>query len=75
MRLLVEGDHFGEIAMVYGCARTCPINSRNYNTMASLTYNRYRMLRTDYPSFDHAIKSYIFKYTGPRITFIKSTLR
>jgi CRP-like cAMP-binding protein len=37
VRLLVEGDHFGEIGVVYGCRRTASVISRNYNTMASLT--------------------------------------
>jgi len=37
VRLLVEGDHFGEIGVVYECRRTATVISRNYNTMASLT--------------------------------------
>mgnify|MGYP006109260399 CR=1 FL=1 len=35
--LLVEGDHFGEIGVVYDCKRTSTIVSRNYNTMATLS--------------------------------------
>jgi CRP-like cAMP-binding protein len=36
-KLLVEGDHFGEVGVVYDCCRTATIVSRNYNTMANLT--------------------------------------
>lgn len=36
-KLLVEGDHFGEIGVVYDCCRTATIVSRNYNTMANLS--------------------------------------
>jgi CRP-like cAMP-binding protein len=36
-RLLVEGDHFGEIGLIYDCARTASIQSRNYNTMATIS--------------------------------------
>ena len=36
VRLLVEGDHFGEIGTIYDCKRTATIVSRNYNTMAVL---------------------------------------
>lgn len=35
-KLLVEGDHFGEISVIYGCKRTATVVSRNYNTMASI---------------------------------------
>ena len=34
VKLLVEGDHFGEIGVLYECRRTATIVSRNYNTMA-----------------------------------------
>jgi CRP-like cAMP-binding protein len=36
--LLTEGDHFGEISMLYRCKRTATIVSRNYNTMARISY-------------------------------------
>ena len=35
-RLLVEGDHFGEISMVYDVPTSATVISRNYNTMATL---------------------------------------
>jgi len=37
IKLLVEGDHFGEISALYGCRRTATVYSRNYNTIAFLT--------------------------------------
>lgn len=37
VRLLVEGDHFGEIGVMFECKRTATIVSRNYNTMACLS--------------------------------------
>ena len=36
-KLLVEGDHFGEIGTIYQCRRTATIVSRNYNTMANIS--------------------------------------
>jgi hypothetical protein len=36
MKKLKEGDHFGEIAMIYKCRRTATFISKNYNTMAKL---------------------------------------
>lgn len=36
--LLTEGDHFGEISVLYHCKRTATVVSRNYNTMARISY-------------------------------------
>ena len=33
---LNEGDHFGEIGMIYRCERTATVYSMNYNTFATL---------------------------------------
>ena len=44
IRLLTEGDHFGEIALLYHCKRTCTVISRNYNTMARMIQPRFRSL-------------------------------
>ena len=38
VRLLTEGDYFGEVGMIYGCGRTTSVISRNYNTMARISY-------------------------------------
>lgn len=36
--LLTEGDHFGEICLIHRCKRTATVVSRNYNTMARISY-------------------------------------
>ncbi len=36
IRILNEGDHFGEISMIYKCRRTATVLAGNYNTMAIL---------------------------------------
>lgn len=36
IRMLYQGDHFGEISLMYGCKRTANIISQNYNTYAVL---------------------------------------
>ena len=51
LRLLVEGDHFGEVSFLFKCPITCTVVSRNYNTMARLTHLRLRNLIADYPIY------------------------
>jgi len=48
-QVLVEGCHFGEISLLYGCPRTCTIVNRNYSTMAILDLLQFRKLKMEYP--------------------------
>lgn len=36
-KLLVEGQHFGEIGLLYQCKRTASVISRNYLTIAHMS--------------------------------------
>ena len=64
--LLTEGDHFGEIALIYRCKRTMTVKSRNYNTMASLSYENYRNLINEFPWFQKLLKAYLYRYNDMR---------
>lgn len=33
---LIDGDHFGEIGMLFDCKRTATVRSENYGTLALL---------------------------------------
>jgi len=70
VRLLVEGDHFGEIGMMYKCKRTASVISRNYNTMARLSYYRYRDLVSEFPEFKKALKKHTYKYNFKKKQFL-----
>lgn len=52
VRQLVEGDHFGEVALLYGCKRTATVISRNYNTLANMEQSRFRELIAEYPEYE-----------------------
>ena len=70
LRLLVEGDHFGELALIYRCRRTASVVSRNYNTLARMTAHRFRELAAEYPEYESSLKEHIMaKYRDPRIQF------
>lgn len=75
IRLLVEGDHFGEISLIYKCKRSASVISRNYNTLAKMTGDRYRELVAEYPEYETELKKYIRKtYNDPKIQFILKML-
>ena len=57
--LLEEGQHFGEISVVYDCPRTATVISRTYNTLGKLSFNRYREIVSEYPELISIIKSFI----------------
>lgn len=50
-KILKEGDHFGEISMIYKCRRSATVVSRNYNTMAQLSEESFRSLVAEYPEY------------------------
>jgi CPA1 family monovalent cation:H+ antiporter len=74
-RLLTEGDHFGEISLIYKCKRSATVVSRNYNTMARLNYSRYRELINEFPKFNRYLKANLFLYNDPRKEFLKKIFK
>ena len=41
-KLLVEGDYFGDISILYNFVRTSSVICRNYNTMARLSHPAFK---------------------------------
>lgn len=62
VKLLCEGQMFGEIRCIYDCPRTASIISRTYNTLAELSYPDYREVISDYPEFQKYLKQHIASY-------------
>lgn len=67
MQVVVEGDHFGEIALLYGCRRTATVISRSYTNLAVLTEKRSRELMCYYPQFMRILKDNILQYNDEKI--------
>jgi len=70
-RLLTTGDYFGEISMVYRCNRTASVVSRNYNTMARISYLQYREVVNEYPDFLRLLTNQIQQYSDKKLIFLK----
>ena len=71
VRVLCEGDHFGEIGLIYNTNRTASVQSRNYNTLAGLRRDMFRIIDQEYPEFKKQIIKYLFKYNYRKKEFIK----
>lgn len=72
--ILVNGDHFGEIALIYNCNRTCTVTSRFYNTLAKLSYARYRGFINVYPEYNRFLMSHSRRYIDPNKEFFINLL-
>jgi CRP-like cAMP-binding protein len=73
--LLVQGNHFGEIALIYKCKRTATIVSRNYNTMARLGYSNWREIVNEFPKFLQYLKFYLYGYGDENKKFLIDMVR
>jgi CRP-like cAMP-binding protein len=72
--LLVNGAHFGEIALIYKCKRTATVVSRNYNTLARLSYVKWRDVVNVYPKYLEYLKYSLYNYNDVRKQFFKKMI-
>jgi len=71
----VEGDHFGEIGLLYRCKRTATVISRNYNTVATITRHALIVdLNHEFPQYMKLLKKNIYKYKESKKTFIRNAI-
>lgn len=47
---LIDGDHFGEIGLIFECKRTATVRSENYGTLAMLKKSHYVELTKTFDS-------------------------
>lgn len=52
MGQLNEGDHFGEVALMYQCKRSATVISSNYNTFARVLKPRFREIISEFPEYE-----------------------
>ena len=75
VRVLKEGDHFGEIGMIYKCRRSAHVSSLNYNTMAILDEEKFKSLVSEYPDYVKFLKGHLQKYKDPKKMFLLRTMQ
>lgn len=68
---LYDGDHFGEIGLIYGLKRTATVISQNYGSLACLTQSSLEELSKKFTSIKMQFKNYIFKYNDTLRAFLE----
>ena len=59
---LIDGDHFGEIGLLYEVRRTATVKSENYGTLAMLKKSHFNELSKTFDKFKEAWSNQMFKY-------------
>lgn len=68
---MYDGDHFGEIGLIYGLKRTATVSSKNYGSLACLTQSGLEELYKNFPKLKTCFKNYIFKYNDTLRAFLE----
>jgi F-box/leucine-rich repeat protein 7 len=71
-KLLIGGDHFGEVGLIYDCPRTCTVMTSDYNILARLSKIKLRMLCSDYPLLKPTLQSHTFTYKDEFKSFMST---
>jgi len=71
---LFEGDHFGEIGLLFGCKRTATVKSVNYGALALLRKSAFNELQKIFENMSNHFKKQIFKYNDEVTQFIEMEL-
>ena len=59
---LIDGDHFGEIGMIFECKRTATVRSENYGSLAMLKKSDFMELTKTFEQMTPLFKTQIYKY-------------
>lgn len=70
VKLLSEGDNFGEISAYFHCLRTASVVSRTYTTMALLSQPHFKDIIRDYQEFEYSLLKQIYRYNYDFKTFM-----
>jgi len=68
---LYDGDHFGEIGLIYNLKRTATVSSKNYGSLAKLTHSGLEEIYKTFPQLERFFKYYIFKYSDKLRAFLE----
>ena len=75
-KILEQGDHFGEISMLYNCKRSATVSVERsyYLTCAKINRNNYNELLQIYPVMNNLLKEYTKQYDDPIKLFLEMSM-
>ena len=71
---LYDGDHFGEIGLIYETKRTATVRSENYGTLAKLSKSSYQDMLKTFESMSLLFKQQMYKYDDKILRFLEFEL-
>jgi CRP-like cAMP-binding protein len=71
---LGQGQHFGEISMLFQCKRSVSVYATHYITCASIDRPKFNELQTLYPTLNELLKQEVIKYKDPLKCFLEMRL-
>lgn len=74
VKTLRPGDHFGEIAILYGCKRTASVETKNYSTLAKLTKSSFLEIQNEFENIVNCFKEHVLTYEDSLRIFIEKEL-
>lgn len=75
IKVLLEGDHFGEVALLYKCKRTAKILSNNYCTLGRMTESNFKDFLNKFSyNIEEKFREIIYNYDDPMTTFLLSSI-
>ena len=75
MKVLRQGQLFGEISLIYKCMTTASVIALKYCTIGKLLENDFAEITMTHPEILKYVKEYIFTYTDKDMRFIKMALK
>ena len=73
---LKEGDHFGELSIIYSCRRSATVQSKNYQALARINRQFFKEVVSEFPEWETALKNKAIKsYRDKKIQFILRMLK
>jgi hypothetical protein len=73
--LLVDGEHFGEISLLYGCCAQATVVALGYNNIASLSKRGFIDICDKFPQFTEVVKKCNYKYKDKRKLFMMKLIK
>ena len=74
VRKLYEGDHFGEIGLIYNCMRSATVTSNNYCTLAELRKSDYNDISEQFMNLTNKFKNQIHLYDDELKIFLEKEM-